>query len=77
MNLTTEKLKKLIKEVLQEYSPDDAMHDMAYGTDSRKKPAKPAAKAQPEQIKAKANKLMQAAMEGDPDAIAMLMAYGE
>ena len=67
----------LIKEVLQEYSSDDAMHDMAYDTDSRKKPAKPAAKAQPEQIKAKANELMRAAMEGNPAAIEMLMSYGE
>ena len=77
MNLTTDKLKQLIREVLQEYSPDDAMHDMAYGTDSRKKPKAPAPKVDKIKIKDKLTALERAAMEGDPDAVAMLMAYGE
>jgi hypothetical protein len=61
----------------EDYDPDDLAHDMAYGTDSRKKSPMPAKKPQPQKIKSQADRLMQAAMEGDPDAIAMLMAYGE
>jgi hypothetical protein len=79
MKLTAKRLKQIIKEVLSEYSGDDAMMDMEYGTDSRMPPkaATPAAKPDPEQVRAKLAALEQAAMEGDPDAIAMLMDYGE
>lgn len=61
----------------EDYDPDDLAHDMAYGTDSRKKPKAPVAQPQRQQIKSKMDKLMRDAMGGDPDAVAMLMAYGE
>ena len=81
MKLTAKRLKQIIKEVLSEYeySDEDAMMDMEYGTDSRMPPkaAAPAAKPDPEQVRAKLAALERAAMEGDPDAIATLMAYGE
>tara|TARA_R100000008_G_scaffold86134_1_gene78051 strand:- start:1261 stop:1503 length:243 start_codon:yes stop_codon:yes gene_type:complete len=80
MKLTTEMLKKIIKEeIMKEYSGEDAYHDMAYGTDSRKKPAPPAASPapEPEKLSAKAQELLRKAMDGDPDAVAMLMSYGE
>ena len=80
MKLTTEILKKIIKEeIMKEYSGEDAYHDMAYDSDSRKKPAAPAQSSPPapEQLDAKAQELLKIAMEGDPDAVAMLMSYGE